>query len=221
MRIIFLGPPGVGKGSQAKLLADRCSYIKISTGDILREAVSLKTPLGLKAKDCMDRGELVPDEVMIDVICERISRPDCRSAYILDGFPRTLAQAQALSEFQEKQSAPLHYAICLDVPEEEIARRLAGRRHCPGCQRVYQIESYPPKKENFCDSCETMLIQRKDDQYETMLRRLRVYQRDTSPLMDYYSNQGILKIVDGSGEVEEVQKRLVGQLEVDGSVLEK
>ena len=212
LRLVFLGPPGVGKGTQAQLLAQRYQVPKISTGDILRDAVSRETALGRKAKSFMDRGQLVPDEVIVGVVQERLGSPDCRSGYILDGFPRTLPQAQALSQFLQEQQTPLHRVLCLEVSESELLRRLSGRRSCPHCQRVYHSDFNPPRQPERCDACGSSLLQRADDQEETVKKRLGVYQADTAPLIAYYDEQGLLAQIDGQGAIEAVQGRLVEAL---------
>ncbi|MGH7273634.1 MAG: adenylate kinase [Nitrospiria bacterium] len=209
LRLVFLGPPGVGKGTQAQMLAECDSLVKISTGDILREAVSQKTPLGLQAKDFMETGRLVPDEVIIGVIGERLSSPDRPSGYVLDGFPRTLGQAEALSKMLEAHGTPLHRAISFEVPEKELIRRLTGRRSCPRCQRIYHLDFHPPQQKDQCDVCGEALIQREDDREETVRKRLRIYETETAPLLKFYEEQEILSKIDGRGSIEEVFKRLL------------
>jgi len=209
MRFVFLGPPGVGKGTQAQMLAERDSLMKISTGDILREAVSRETPLGLQAKAFIESGQLVADEVVIGVIRERLSGPDSRFGYVLDGFPRTLGQAEALSKMLEGQRTPLHRVISFEVPEQELIRRLTGRRSCPRCQRIYHLNFHPPRQQDRCDVCGEVLIQREDDREETVRRRLRIYEAETAPLLKFYEAQKILSKIDGSGSIEEVFKRLL------------
>jgi len=209
LRLVFLGPPGVGKGTQAQMLAEGYSLMKISTGDILREAVSRETPLGLQAKAFMESGRLVPDGVIIGVIRERLSSPDCLSGYVLDGFPRTLGQAEALSKMLEAQGTPLHRAISFEAPEEELIRRLTGRRSCPRCQRIYHLYFHPPQQKDQCDVCGEALIQREDDREETVKKRLRIYETETAPLLKFYGEQKILSKIDGRGSIEEVFKRLL------------
>ncbi len=208
MRLIFLGPPGVGKGTQAQKLAETASIQKISTGDILRDAVSRKTDLGLKAKQFMDAGQLVPDEVVIGLIRERLSSPDCDGGFVLDGFPRTVPQAEALGRLLEERESPIQRVISLEVSEHELVRRITGRRSCPECKRVYHIDYQPPKQSGACDSCGAKLIQRDDDREETVRKRLGVYHKQTAPLVEYYSARSLLARVDGLGSVEEVFGRL-------------
>lgn len=212
MRFIFLGPPGVGKGTQAQRLTDRYSLMKISTGDILREAVFRRTPLGLQAKTFMDSGRLVPNDVVIGVIRERLSEPDSPSGYVLDGFPRTLAQAEALSKILEELKTPIHRVISFELPEQELIRRLTGRRSCPDCQRIYHLDFHPPCKPGRCDVCGGELIQREDDQEETVRNRLRVYKEETAPLLEYYAKQELMSQINGSGSIEAVFERLLAVL---------
>ena len=209
MRLVFLGPPGVGKGTQAQMLAERYSLMKISTGDILREAVSRKAPLGLQAKAFMESGRLVPDDVVIGVIRERLSSPDCLFGYVLDGFPRTLGQAEALSKMLEAQRTPIHRVISFEVPEEELIRRLTKRRSCPRCQRIYHLDFHAPRQKDQCDVCGEALIQREDDREETVRKRLRIYKAETAPLLKFYEAQKILSKIDGRGSIVEVFERLL------------
>ncbi len=204
MRLIFLGPPGAGKGTQAQRLAEYYSLVKISTGDILREAVSRKTPLGLQAKSFMDKGGLVPDDVVIGLIRERLKDSDCDSGYVLDGFPRTLPQAQALSKILEEQKTPIDRVISFDVPEGDLVRRLTGRRSCGNCKRVYHLDFNSPKQANRCDVCGGGLIQREDDREETVRNRLKVYEKETAPLLKYYSEKKILSRIEGGGSIDAV-----------------
>ncbi len=205
--VIFLGPPGGGKGTQAKLLAKKYGYRHISTGDILREAVRKGTELGKLAKSYMDKGELVPDDVMIGLI-EEVLKEDDRSV-IMDGFPRTLPQAEAFDELLNRTKIELLGAVLIDVPDEEIIRRLSARRVCPKCGAVYNMIYSPPKNDEICDNCGTKLIQRDDDKPETIKRRLEVYRRDTEPLVGYYREKGKLFTVNGVGSIEEITGRIV------------
>jgi adenylate kinase len=216
MRLVLLGAPGVGKGTQAQRLAERYQTVRISTGDLLREAVRQQTPLGLEAKRYMDQGTLVPDAVMIGLVREQLSARSGRTGYVLDGFPRTIAQADALGQLLDECREPLDAVANLDVNEQELVRRLSGRRSCPKCQRVYQIESAPSAKGEQCEVCGATLMQRDDDRPETVKKRLAVYREQTRPLLDYYRERGLLRGIDGSGPVETVTERLVQQLEPAG-----
>jgi len=197
MRLILLGPPGAGKGTQAEALLKKLGVPQISTGDILRSAVKQGTPVGLKAKSYMDAGNLVPDDVIIGVVKERLSEPDCQVGYIFDGMPRTIAQAQALDE----QGVVIDTIVSIEVPDEEILRRLGGRRTCPDCGAIYHIKTKTPKTEGVCDLCGAALIIRKDDEPDTILNRLKTYHKETEPLKEYYKSQGKLISVDGVGSV--------------------
>lgn len=208
MRLILLGPPGAGKGTQSQKLAEYYSWVKISTGDILREAVSRKTPLGLEAKSFMDKGGLVPDDVVIGLIRERLKDSDCHSGYILDGFPRTLPQAQALSRILEEEKTPIDWVISFEVPEQDLVRRLTGRRSCGNCKRVYHLDFNPPKQSDLCDACGGALVQREDDREETVRNRLRIYEKETAPLLKYYDDKMILGRIDGWGAIDVVFDRL-------------
>jgi adenylate kinase len=216
MRLVLLGAPGVGKGTQAQRLAQRYQTVRISTGDLLRDAVRQQTPLGLDAKRYMDRGALVPDAVMIGLVREQLSARSCRTGYVLDGFPRTIAQADALGQLLDEYREPLDAVANLDVNEQELVRRLSGRRNCPKCQRVYHIESAPSAKGEQCEDCGATLVQRDDDRPETVKKRLTVYREQTRPLLDYYRERGLLCGIDGTGPVETVTERLVRHLETVG-----
>ncbi len=204
INVIFLGPPGGGKGTQAQLLVKEFGIPQISTGDILRDAVKRGTELGKLAKRYMDEGKLVPDEVVIGIIKERLSQDDTKNGFILDGFPRTVPQAEALDKLLEEMGRSLTAVVLIDVPKEELLRRLTGRRTCSKCGRMYHIEFSPPRKEGVCDQCGGELYQRDDDKEETILKRLEVYESQTLPLVDYYEKKGILKRVDGVGKIEEI-----------------
>ncbi len=194
MRLILLGAPGAGKGTQAEILCKKLSIPTISTGNILRAAMKEGTALGLKVKEYMDAGNLVPDEVIIGIISERLSKDDCANGYILDGVPRTLAQAEAI----EKAGIDFDAVISLEVPDEVIVERMNGRRVCESCGSSYHLEIVPPKQEGICDSCGGKLVQRKDDAPETVLSRLAVYHKTTEPLKAFYAERGLLKAVDGN-----------------------
>lgn len=217
MNIILLGPPGAGKGTQAKILVKQFCIPQISTGDILREAVKEQTPMGIKAKGFMDAGALVPDEVVVGIVRERLSRDDCKKGFILDGFPRTVAQADALNIMLQAMSLSVDHVILVDVARSELLKRLTGRRACRGCGRGYHVEFDPSKLSGICDECGGELFQRDDDKAETISKRLDVYELQTAPLIDYYQSQGILRIISGIGSIEEIQKKV---LEVTGGVFQ-
>ena len=204
MKIVMLGAPGAGKGTQAKMIAEKYTIPHISTGDIFRANIKEGTPLGLEAKSYMDQGKLVPDELTVKILLDRVAKDDCRNGYVLDGFPRTIPQANVLKEALEKQNDKIDYAINVDVPDENIVRRMSGRRACVTCGATYHIEHVPPKTEGICDKCGSELILRDDDKPETVLNRLKIYHDQTQPLIDFYSNEGILKEVDGTIDVKDV-----------------
>uniref|UniRef100_A0A7C3ZFR9 Adenylate kinase n=1 Tax=Archaeoglobus fulgidus TaxID=2234 RepID=A0A7C3ZFR9_ARCFL len=213
MNLIFLGPPGAGKGTQAKRVAEKYGIPQISTGDMLREAVAKGTELGKKAKEYMDRGELVPDEVVIGIVRERLQQSDCEKGFILDGFPRTLAQAEALDGMLKELNKKIDAVINVAVPEEEVVKRITNRRTCRNCGAVYHLVYAPPKEDNRCDKCGGELYQRDDDREETVRERYRVYRKNTEPLIDYYRNKGILYDVDGTKDIEGVWKEIEAILE--------
>ena len=204
MKIIMLGAPGAGKGTQAKQIAGKYSIPHISTGDIFRANIKNGTELGKKAKEYMDQGLLVPDELTCDLVVDRIQQDDCGNGFVLDGFPRTIPQAEALDEALTKLGQSMDYAIDVDVPDENIVNRMAGRRACLDCGATYHIVSLPPKTEGKCDSCGADLGLRHNDKPETVQKRLTVYHEQTQPLIDYYKKQGILKSVDGTQPMEAV-----------------
>jgi adenylate kinase len=195
------------------MLTERYGVPQVSTGDILRAAVAAGTPLGKEAKAYMDRGALVPDEVVIGIVRDRLGEPDCRKGYLLDGFPRTVAQAEALTRMLEQLGAPLTRVVSLEVGEEELVKRLSGRRTCESCGEPFHVAFHPPRVEGTCDKCGGRLIQREDDKEETIRRRLQVYRKQTEPLIGYYQNQGLLKTVNGLGEAGEVLARVSRALE--------
>ena len=210
MRLVFFGAPGAGKGTQAQRLAAQEKIPQVSTGEILRESVKRGTPLGLRAKGYMDSGKLVPDEVVIGLVREKLTSPECARGYILDGFPRTVAQAEALDRmFKETGTPGLDHVISFEVPHEEIVRRLSGRRSCSTCQTVYHIEHDPPTREGVCDKCGGVLAQRADDKPETVLARLKVFDQQTRPLVEYYQKQGLLRRVDATVSIDQVYKHLL------------
>ena len=204
MKIIMLGAPGAGKGTQAKQIADKYSIPHISTGDIFRANLKAGTELGKKAKEYMDQGLLVPDELTCDLVMDRIAQDDCKNGFVLDGFPRTIPQAEALDAALTKINQKMDYAIDVDVPDDNIINRMSGRRACLNCGATYHIVSIPTKQEGICDRCGNPVVLRDDDQPETVKKRLNVYHEQTQPLIDYYQKQGILKSVDGTQPMESV-----------------
>lgn len=213
MNLIFLGPPGAGKGTQAKLVADKCGIPQISTGDILRQAVKDVTPLGKEAQGYMERGDLVPDQVVIGIIEERLQQPDSQAGYILDGFPRTEVQANALAETLEQAGSAIDHVVNIEVGDDELIRRLAGRRTCKDCQEPYHVTFSPPNVQGVCDKCGGEIIQRKDDQEETVRTRLKVYREQTAPLIAYYEKRGLLRNIAGTGDIEEIFHSILGVVE--------
>lgn len=209
MKIIMLGAPGAGKGTQAKQIADKYSIPHISTGDIFRANLKAGTELGKKAKEYMDQGLLVPDELTCDLVMDRIGQDDCKNGFVLDGFPRTIPQAEALDSALAKISQSMDYAIDVDVPDENIVNRMSGRRACLNCGATYHIVSIPTKVEGVCDRCGSQVVLRDDDQPETVKKRLDVYHEQTQPLIDYYKKQNILKTVDGTQPMEKVFDAIV------------
>ncbi|MEA2102152.1 MAG: adenylate kinase [Thermodesulfobacteriota bacterium] len=213
MNIILIGPPGAGKGTQAKRMIDRLGIPQISTGDMFRAAVKDGTPMGIKAKQSMDKGELIPDDVVIGVVDERLDKADCSKGYILDGFPRTIDQARALDAILGKKAAGLDHVVVIDVPDNDLVGRLTGRRTCRNCGYMHHITFDPSKKDGICDKCGGELYQRDDDQEETIRERLNTYHSQTSPLIDYYSSKGIVRKIDGTKGMEDVQvgiKKAIG-----------
>ena len=205
MRVAFLGPPGAGKGTQARELAREWGVPQIATGDMLREAVAAKTPLGLEAKRYMDQGALVPDEVVVGATAERLAAPDAARGFILDGFPRTIAQAEALARLLKDAGHALDVVLYFDVSEPELLRRLTGRRVCRACGHTYHLTSSPPKRAGVCDACGGELYQRVDDSEATVRNRLEVYRKQTAPLLDYYRERNVLTTVSGEGSIEEIR----------------
>ena len=209
MRIIMLGAPGAGKGTQAKKIAAKYSIPHISTGDIFRANIKNGTELGKKAKTYMDQGLLVPDELVVDLVVDRVNQEDCSKGYVLDGFPRTIPQAEALDKALTEMGQSIDYAINVEVPDENIVQRMSGRRACVNCGATYHIVYAPTKKENVCDTCEGELILRDDDKPETVQKRLNVYHEQTQPLIDYYTEQDKLVEVDGTIDIEKVFDAIV------------
>jgi len=204
MKIIMLGAPGAGKGTQAKMIADAYGIPHISTGDIFRANIKKGTELGKKARTYMDKGELVPDALVVDLIMNRFAEDDCKNGYVLDGFPRTIPQAEALDEALEKNGDHVDVAVDIEVPDENIINRMSGRRACVGCGATYHVKYNPPKVEGICDVCGQKLILRDDDKPETVKNRLNVYHTQTQPLIDYYKKKDILKSVDGTQDMDKV-----------------
>jgi adenylate kinase len=217
LRIILLGPPGAGKGTQAKLLQEEFNACQVSTGDILRKAVAEQSPVGKEAAEYINRGALVPDSVIVKLVAERLNDKDCRKSFILDGFPRTIPQAQSLEEILKKMGLGLDHVLLMQVSPELIVERLAGRRTCKGCGAPYHRSFDAPKQEGVCDRCGGELRQRDDDREETVRARLDVYDAQTAPLVDYYRQRGILREIDGVGKVEDIQKRVIKALGEPGT----
>jgi adenylate kinase len=208
MNLVLFGPPGAGKGTQAKFIVDRFKIPQISTGDMLRAAVKEQTALGLVAKQIMESGGLVPDEVVLGIVRERIVLSDCDNGFVLDGFPRTIPQADALVSILRGLDKKIDHVISLDVDNTEIVQRLSGRRTCSSCGKGYHILNDPPKSEGICDSCQAALIQREDDREDTVKNRLAVYDQQTAPLKDYYEHAGLLRHIDGSGSIQDIQRQI-------------
>lgn len=204
MKIVLLGPPGAGKGTQAKSISNKYSIPHISTGDIFRKNISENTPLGIEAKSYMDNGQLVPDEVTINMVKDRLKQDDCSNGYLLDGFPRTVVQADALNSFLIERGEQLDTALLIKVPNEFILERMTGRRVCPSCGASYHVKFNPPTNEGKCDLCGSEVIQRKDDTVETVKERLDVYQKETQPLIEFYGEKQMLSAVDGTKAINEV-----------------
>ncbi|MCB6414886.1 adenylate kinase [Dorea acetigenes] len=209
MKIIMLGAPGAGKGTQAKKIAEKYSIPHISTGDIFRANIKNGTELGKKAKTYMDQGLLVPDELVVDLVVDRVNQDDCKNGYVLDGFPRTIPQAEALTKALAAMDQKMDYAIDVNVPDENIVNRMSGRRACVGCGATYHLKYAPTKTEGICDVCGKELILRDDDKPETVQKRLNVYHEQTQPLIDYYTAAGILRTVDGTVDINDVFQAIV------------
>lgn len=212
MKIIMLGAPGAGKGTQAKMIADRYNVPHISTGDIFRANIKNGTELGMEAKKYMDEGKLVPDELTVKILLDRVAQDDCKNGYVLDGFPRTIPQAEVLDNALNKIGDKIDYAVDIDVPDENIVNRMSGRRACVTCGATYHIVHVPPKKEGICDRCGSELILRDDDKPETVKNRLKIYHDQTQPLIEFYTNKGILKSVDGTQDMNDVFAAIVAIL---------
>lgn len=208
MKIVLMGPPGAGKGTQAKLISNTYSIPHISTGDIFRKQISERTPLGIKAKETIDKGQLAPDDITIHMVEERIGFKDCEVGFLLDGFPRTVVQALALESYLQNMNDKLDAVILVEVPRSEILERMTGRRVCLNCGASYHIHFNPTKVEGKCDVCGSAVLQRVDDQDETVKRRLRIYDEQTQPLIKYYKEKNLLHVIDGTLNIKEVSKNI-------------
>ena len=209
MKIIMLGAPGAGKGTQAKMIAEKYGVPHVSTGDIFRANIKEGTELGKEAKQYMDQGLLVPDELTVKILLDRVAKDDCKNGYVLDGFPRTIPQAEVLDKALNELGDKIDYAIDVDVPDENIVKRMGGRRACLTCGATYHIEHVPPKKEGICDKCGSELVLRDDDKPETVKNRLSVYHEQTQPLIDFYTEKGVLRTVDGTQDMNDVFAAIV------------
>ncbi len=214
MNMILLGPPGAGKGTQAAFLVDSYAIPQISTGDMLRTAVQAASPMGVKAKACMDAGELVPDDIVVGIVRERLQQADCSHGFILDGFPRTLPQADALQNVLKDLGKELDAVVSLRVDTDALVGRLTGRRSCPQCGKGFHLKFDPPREDGACSACGGELVQRDDDKEETIRKRMEVYHRQTAPLEDYYSQRGVLIAVDGMAEIQAVRAEIKTALQV-------
>ncbi|MGM0600019.1 MAG: adenylate kinase [Candidatus Rifleibacteriota bacterium] len=213
LNLIFLGPPGAGKGTQAQRVVEKYRIPQISTGDLIRATVASGDELAQKLKSYMSAGALVPDELVLDILLKRISKDDCQNGFLLDGFPRTIAQAKDLEKLLEKKNAPLSGVICIEVPDEVLTSRLTARRICSECGASYHLEFLKPKKEGICDKCGSKLYQRKDDSKEVILNRLKVYHDQTSPLIQFYQEKGLLHRVDGDKKIDMIFKEICDIIE--------
>jgi adenylate kinase len=209
MNFVFLGPPGSGKGTQAKTVSEELRILHLSTGDLLREAVRNGTSIGKQAKKYMEAGELVPDEIIVGIIEDKLKSGDLDSGFILDGFPRTVPQADALKKMFEKNNKKIDRAILLDVPDEEVVRRLSGRFYCPGCNAGYNYPAKMPRKEGICDVCGTVLRRRPDDEEDVVRNRLTVYKKQTEPIVDFYRRESLLSEVNAEGSIDSIHERLL------------
>jgi adenylate kinase len=211
-RVVLLGPPGAGKGTQAKLLQDEFGAVQISTGDILRKAVADQTPLGQQAAGYINSGALVPDSVIVNLVAERLKEPDCARGFLLDGFPRTIPQAEGLDEILKNAGQNLNCVLSVQVAQDIIVERLTGRRTCRQCGALCHVVFSPPKVEGVCDRCGGELYQREDDREQTIANRLQVYEKQTAPLVQYYRERGLLRAIDGTGEIDQIRARIIGAL---------
>lgn len=212
MRLILLGPPGAGKGTQAKRVIEEFDIPHISTGDIFRKNIKEKTELGQKVEGLLAQGKLVPDELTIEIVWDRLDQKDCKNGFLLDGFPRTIPQAEALDEGLAKRGLKLDRVLNIDVDKDSLVKRLSGRRVCPNCGASYHIDNNPTKVDGICDACQTPVIQREDDQEETVLDRIKVYDSQTKPLVDFYNKQDLVFTVDGTLPIDEITNKLVTEL---------
>ncbi|MFQ9980568.1 MAG: adenylate kinase [Finegoldia magna] len=212
MRLILLGPPGAGKGTQAKRVIEEFDIPHISTGDIFRKNIKEKTELGQKVEGLLAQGKLVPDELTIEIVWDRLDQEDCKNGFLLDGFPRTIPQAEALDEGLAKRGLKLDRVLNIDVDKDSLVKRLSGRRVCPNCGASYHIDNNPTKVDGICDACQTPVIQREDDQEETVLDRIKVYDSQTKPLVDFYNKQDLVFTVDGTLPIDEITNKLVTEL---------
>lgn len=212
MRLILLGPPGAGKGTQAKRVIEEFDIPHISTGDIFRKNIKEKTELGQKVEGLLAEGKLVPDELTIEIVWDRLDQEDCKNGFLLDGFPRTIPQAEALDEGLAKRGLKLDRVLNIDVDKDSLVKRLSGRRVCPNCGASYHIDNNPPKVEGICDVCQTPIIQREDDKEQTVLDRIKVYDSQTKPLVDFYNKQDLVFTVDGTLPIDEITSKLVTEL---------
>lgn len=212
MKLIMLGPPGAGKGTQAQLLAKELSIPHISTGDIFRAAIKEETPMGLRAKEFMDKGFLVPDDIVLSIIIHRLKKDDCKGGYLLDGFPRTLVQAKEFDDELSELNSKIDCVVDIEVEDAVIVARMSGRRVCPNCGASYHLINLPPKKDGICDECGNKLVQRADDNEQTVLRRLNVYHEQTSPLKKYYQAKGKLIEVDGNRDVNVISSEILDKI---------
>lgn len=211
-RVVLLGPPGAGKGTQAKLLQEKFAACQISTGDILRKAVAEQTPLGKEAAQYIDRGALVPDDVIVELVAGRLKDKDCAPGFILDGFPRTIPQAESLDRILQRMTLSLNRVLSMQVPRSVIIERLSGRRSCKNCGGLFHVIFSPPAKEGVCDRCGGELYQRQDDEEDTVANRLDVYEKQTAPLANYYRERNLLRKIDGVGTVDEIRVRVIEAL---------
>ena len=214
MRLILLGPPGAGKGTQARMLGERIGAPQIASGDLLRAAVRNATPLGLQAKAFMDKGALVPDELVLKMIDARLDDADAKPGFILDGFPRSVPQAEALARMLKARGETISKVVAINVPDEELVKRISGRRTCRNCNEMYHVAFDPPKKPGVCNKCGGELYQREDDHEDTVRNRLKVYNESTKPLLDYYGKEGLLSQIDGIGRPEDILNEILTQLGV-------
>lgn len=212
MRLILLGPPGAGKGTQAKRVIEEFDIPHISTGDIFRKNIKEKTELGQKVEGLLAQGKLVPDELTIEIVWDRLDQEDCKNGFLLDGFPRTIPQAEALDEGLAKRGLKLDRVLNIDVDKDSLVKRLSGRRVCPSCGASYNIDNNPTKVEGICDACQTPVIQREDDKEQTVLDRIKVYDSQTKPLVDFYNKQDLVFTVDGTLPIDEITNKLVTEL---------